>query len=223
MGLGLNRDVINPVNHVVDHETKRVANVLFGVTQVLTAGDIVQLNLTRTLGSGYYSDPYKVYDARPREHNSSALLARWNHHVEATGGTARFSYRYYTDSWSIKAHTMGVEYVQPLPQGWTVTPSVRLYEQSAAGFYVDADPSLFPFPPNPPTGAVHYSEDQRVSAFGARTAGLKVAKQIDADWLVDVKVERYAQHAAWRMFGSGSPGLAPFYARMIQIGLSRQF
>jgi hypothetical protein len=223
MGLGVNRDVINPVNHIVDHETKRVANMLLGLTQVLTTRDIVQLNLSQSLGRGYYSDPYKVYDERPRDRNITTMLARWNHYVEAFEGTARFSYRYYSDSWSIKAHTMGVEYVQPLPNGWAVTPSMRLYTQSAASFYVDADASRFPFPPNPPAGAVNYSEDQRVSAFGARTFGLKVAKQIDADWLVDVKVERYAQHAAWRMFGSGSPGLAPFYARMIQVGLSRQF
>jgi len=222
-GLGLNRDAINPVNHIVEHETKRVANLLVGVTQVLTARDIVQLNLSQSIGRGYYSDPYKVYDERPRDRNSTTMLARWNHYVEALQSTARFSYRYYSDSWHIKAHTMGVEYVQPLPHDWTVTPLVRLYTQSAAIFYVDADASTYPFPPNPPAGAVYYSEDQRVSAFGARTFGIKVAKQLDADWLVDVKVERYAQRAGWRLFGSGSPGLAPFNARSIQVGLSRQF
>ena len=62
-----------------------------------------------------------------------------------------------------------------------------------------------------------------LSAFGARTLGLKVAKQLDADWLVDLKFESYGQRAAWTIGGTGSPGLAPFHARSIQLGVSRQF
>ena len=72
-------------------------------------------------------------------------------------------------------------------------------------------------------GALYFSEDHRVSAFGAHTWGLKLAKQINADWQADVKFERYGQRAAWRWFGSGSPGLQPFNARSLLVGLSRQF
>ena len=132
-----------------------------------------------------------------------------------------------------RAHTLGLELVQPisaftgnwagLGSGWSVTPSLRLYTQSAARFYVDADPSTAPFPPNPPDGAVYFSEDHRVSAFGAHTWGLKLAKQINADWQADVKFERYGQRAAWRLFGNGSPGLQPFTARSVLLGVSRQF
>ena len=222
-GFGFNSDVINPTNGVVRNETKQVTDLLLGVTQVLTTDDIVQMNLGLSLGRGYFSDPYKVFDNRPREHNHGTVMARWNHYVEASDGTVRSSYRYYADSWHIKAHTVGVEYVQPLAHGWTVTPLVRLYTQSAASFYVNADPSTYPFPPNPPADALTYSEDQRVSAFGARTVGLKVAKQFNTDWTVDVKVERYGQRADWRLFGSGSTGLAPFNYRSIQVGMSRQF
>jgi hypothetical protein len=222
-GLGFNRDRINPTNGIVVDERKQVANLLLGVTQVLGVNDIAQINLGLTWGQGYFSDPYKVLDNRPRDHNSTSLLTRWNHYIESADATARLSYRYYTDSWRITAHTLGAEYVQALPHGWSLTPLVRLYSQSAASFYVNADASTFPFPPNPPAGAVNYSEDQRVSAFGARTFGLKLAKQLDADWLFDLKFEQYAQRAAWRFGGGGSPGLAPFYARSIQAGVSRQF
>ena len=113
--------------------------------------------------------------------------------------------------------------VQPLPGGWTLTPALRLYTQSAARFYVDAGPIDSPFAPNPPEGALSYTEDQRMSAFGARTLGLKIAKQLDAARLVDVKFERYGQRAGWRLFGTGSPDLLPFNARSLQIGLSRRF
>jgi hypothetical protein len=53
--------------------------------------------------------------------------------------------------------------------------------------------------------------------------GLKVAKQLDANWLVDLKLEQYKQRSAWRLFGSGSPDQIDFNARMVQVGLSRQF
>ena len=219
-GLAYNSDVINPSNHVVVDETKKVTALLVGVTQVLTVDDIVQLNLGLSVGHGDFSDPYKFADNRPRTKNSETLMLRWNHFLEATQGTARVSYRYYTDSWSIRSHTLGLEYVQPLSQGWTVTPSARLYTQSAASFYVNPDASSFPFAPS---GGGSYSEDQRTSAFGAHTLGIKVAKQLDANWAADVKFETYEQRASWRLFGSGSPSQLPFSFRSIQLGLSRAF
>ena len=231
-GIGFNSDAINPSNRAVRHESKKITALLAGVTQVLGARDIVQLNLTHSIGRGYFSDPYKVFDNRPRQRNQSAALLRWNHHFEGPGSTLRSSYRYYSDSFGLRAHTLGVELVQPITSlaaigsignGWTVTPSLRLYSQSAARFYVDADASTAPFPPNPPEGALYFSEDHRVSAFGAHTWGLKIAKQINADWQMDVKFERYGQRAAWRWFGNGSPGLQPFNARSLLVGLSRQF
>jgi hypothetical protein len=220
-GIGVNSDVINPINGIVVNETKHVAELLLGVTQVLTTHDIVQLSLGVTEGHGYFSDPYKIFDNRPRVHNSNTVIVRWNHHVESAQGTARFSYRYYSDNWGIEAHTMGVEYVQLLAQGWTVTPLARVYTQSAANFYVAADNG--PFAPNLPADWVYYSEDQRVSAFGAHTLGLKVAKQISADCVLDVKFEQYGQRASWRLGGGGSPGLEPFNARSVQVGVSVLF
>lgn len=222
-GLGLSRDRINPGNHIVENEHKRTTDLLLGLTQVLGTHDIAQFNVGWSTGSGYFSDPYKAMDSRPRERRHTTLMARWNHHFEGTGGTLRSSYRYYTDSYDVKAHTVGLEYVQPLGGGWTLTPALRLYSQTAARFYVDADPSTDPFPPNPPADWTHFTEDQRLSAFGARTLGLKLARQIDVNWTVDVKYERYSQRASWTLEGHGSPGLAPFNARSLQLGVSRQF
>ena len=222
-GVAASSDRINPTNRVVENEHKRVAEVLLGVTQVLTEHDIVQFNARWSRGRGYFSDPYKVFDNRPRERDHHTLQVRWNHHIEAAGGTLRSSWRWYGDTYGIRSHTLGFEYVQPLPAGWTVTPILRVYTQGAARFYQPADPSTEPFPPNPPADAEHYTQDQRMSAFGARTVGLKVARQIGADWLADVKIERYSQRGAWRLFGSGSTDLLPFDTRSIQIGLWRRF
>lgn len=226
-GVGGSDDAIDPVNNIVSGQTRQTVNVMAGVTQVLTPHDIAQLTLTRTQGHGYYSDPYKAFDNRPRERDQNTLLARWNHHHESTGGATRLSYRYYHDSFGIRAHTLGAEYVQPLADGWRVTPSVRYHTQRAASFYFDPvyDAALgAPFPPGYVFGSERFSSaDQRLSGFGAVTLGIKVAKEISRNWTVDVKVEAYQQRGAWRAFDSGSPGLDAMRARSIQLGLTRQW
>ena len=220
-GLGVTRDVINPNNQAVVGETKNVNDVMVGVTQVFTPVDIVQVNLRHSNGNGYFSDPYKFLDERPRERNVSTLLTRWNHHFSSVDGTLRSSYRYYTDTYKVKAHTFGFEYAQALGTGWTVTPLVRLHSQTAAWFYT-------PYNPDPdygitlPTGPIT-SQDQRLSAFGALTTGVKVSRQVTPALLVDIKYEYYRQRSEWARGNQGDPGLAPFNAKSLQLGFSYQF
>jgi hypothetical protein len=227
-GLAGSRDSIDPVNHVVVDEHKRTVSVLAGVTRVLTPNDIGQLTLTRTNGDGYFNDPYKLFDNRPRSRRQNTVLLRWNHYVDSTGGTSRLSYRYYSDSFRIRAHTLSGEYVQPLGGGWSIVPELRLYTQSAAYFYYDPvyDGTLGPpFPPGFASADPNRlsSPDQRLSGFGAVTAGLKVVREIGKLWTVDVKVEGYEQRGNWRLFHDGSPGLAPLRARIVQVGLTRRW
>jgi hypothetical protein len=222
-GLNLAHDTINPSNGIVVDESKDIQELSVGLTQVLTQNDIAQAIVGYSHGTGYFSDPYKVFDNRPRERNNSTFLLRWNHFVAGTGGTARLSYRYYDDSYNIQAHTLAAEYVQPLPNGWTLTPQIRLYSQSAASFYVDLDPASAPFPTNPPATATFFTEDQRLAAYGAHSFSLKLGKQLDDKWQVDFKVDRYDQNSSYRLAGSGSPYLEPFTAITYQLGISRRF
>ncbi len=221
-GVGVSNDNINSNNKVAKNKDKHVDDLLIGITQVLTPTDIIQFNFGLSKASGYLSDPYKAFDKRP-EKDSHTLTTRWNHHVEKFDASTRFSYRYYSDNWSIRSHTFGLEYAQNLSDGWSITPALRIYSQSAAKFYVDAGPIDFPFPPNPPEGALFYSEDQRLSAYGARTFGIKISKNLGDDWIIDFKYENYEQRGSWRLFGEGSKGLLPFLARSYQIGISRSF
>ena len=177
----------------------------------------MQANLTYARGRGYYSDPYKFLDNRPRERDQTALLLRWNRHVPSTGGTLRSSYRFYDDSFEVTASTFGLEWAQPI-SGIVVTPSVRYYTQSAASFYVDPIPGT-DVPPLVSSQPPYYSADHRLSAFGAYTAGLKVAVPFGKSWLVDAKADYYEQRGEWRIGGEGSPGLAPFKAQFYQVGL----
>ena len=236
IGLGYAGDRVGSVNDKARNERKRTIELLLGVTQALSSTDLVQFNLTFSNGrciddpadkSSCFSDPYKEPDLRPHKRDQAILLARWNHHFEDLGATLRSSYRYYSDSYGIKAHTLGAEWVQPVGSVLTVTPSVRLYSQSAAKFYFDPvyDPAVgAPYPPgyftNPPE---FISADQRLSAFGGVTVGLKLGVQFTPDWSADLKAEFYEQRSHWRVGGAGSPGLDAFSANFFQVGLNKRF
>ncbi len=233
LGSSFSSDTIDlSSEHVVEtkrsdiRQSKKVYSGLFGITRVLTTKDIIQFNLGYSSGQGYYTDPFKDPDNRPGDRENLTFMTRWNHHFDSTDGTAHLSYRYYSDTWGIRAHTLGAEYVQPLPHGWTLTPGFRLYSQCAADFYVpvgDYEKSDPGTATPPPDGAVYYSEDQRLSSFGAVTLGLKIAKNLGRSWLMDMKYERYEQREEWSLFGKGDPGLAAFNTRNFQIGVSREF
>lgn len=221
-GAGVANDRIDPVNDAVDGERKHTNDFMAGVAQVMTPRDIVQAVLSYARGRGYFSMPYKYVDSRPREHDQHSLLLRWNHRLHAREATSRSSYRYFSDTYGIRAHTLQQEFAHELAGGWTLTPSVRLHTQSAADFYFDPvyDPMFGPpFPPGFDFEQKRdLTADQRLSAFGAVTLGLKVEKQVGKDSSVEVKLERYRQRGAWRLFGSGSPGLEDFEARSIVLG-----
>lgn len=222
-GVGATNDEINPSNLTVVGEQKNSNEMMLGLTQVLSQTDIAQINLTHSRGRGYFTDPYKHgVESRPERKNQSAVLLRWNHHFQELDGTSRLSYRYYKDSFGIRSHTVTGEYVQALPFGWTLTPQLRLYSQTAANFYLEpVDRTTLTLPDGYVFGQL-LSVDQRLAAFGALSYGFKVAKQIDRDWLVDFKYEKYEQRNAWAISGN-SKDLDTLHARIFQVGLSYFF
>ncbi|MBI3229407.1 MAG: DUF3570 domain-containing protein [Burkholderiales bacterium] len=224
-GTSFANDDINPVNKIVKNERKHSNEFMFGITQVMSPVDLAQIVLTHIRGRGYFSDPYKSLDRRPRERDENIMLLRWNHHFTSNGNTLRLSYRYYSNSYGVNSHSVEKEYVVPFGDGWKFTPSARFYTQSAAGFYYDpVYDTRFkaPFPVGYKFGSTDdISADHRLSAFGALTLGFKLEKQITADWSADLKLEMYQQRGSWRLLGTGSPGLANFSARSVQLGLKK--
>ena len=222
-GLGAARDSIAPVNLAVRNEHRHSADLLLGVARVLTPADLVQFTFAYERGQGYYSDPYKIFDNRPRQHRQTTVNARWNHHFAGSDATSRSSYRYASNNFGVRSHTLGEEYVRPLGEGWSITPGLRYYTQSAAWFYVDPNYDALlgaPFPAGVSLSRQPLlSMDQRLSAFGALTLDLKLSKQLSPAWSADLKLARYEQRGAWRLIGRGSPGLAPLTAEWIELGL----
>lgn len=216
-GLAFTNDEINPVNLVVVDEKRSSIELQAGVTQVLTPVDIAQISFTFSDGNGYYSDPYKPYDARPRDRSSQLVLMKWNHHFKELNLSSKASYRFYTDSFGVSSSTLGLELVKPLANGWTVTPSVRYFTQNKANFYFDP-----PFPNGQKNGS-YYSTDQRLASVAGLTLGAKISKQLSPDSSIDFKLETYQQNKNLFLGSGASQGLSDLRATIFQIGYSVRF
>jgi hypothetical protein len=216
-GVGGASDRINSTNGAAEGKEKHTLDLLAGITQALSPDAIVQSTMTYSPGHGYYSDPYKAIDIRPDHRRIFAWLTRYNQHLPWLDATVNISYRYLQDSFGSSSHAAEFAWHQPLPDGWSVVPSLRYYTQSAADFYFDP-----PFPQGLVFGRP-YSADTRLSAFGALTSGVSIVKRLPDGWSFDVKFDFYRQRSDWRLGGDGSPGLEPFSARWIQTGVSKTF
>lgn len=216
-GFAYTRDTINPVNELVVDAKKTTYDFLVGVTQNVNPDTIVQSNVTYSDGRGYYDDPYKPLDTRPDERKILAWLTRVNHTVADRDAVLRTAFRLLRDDWGLTSVMLEAQWAQSLPMGFTVTPGLRYYSQSAVDFYYN---------PPWPTGFVpgqDYTADTRLSAFGALNPSIKVAKAFADGWTADLRVDFYRQKASWRLGGNGSPGLETFSARWIQAGVSKSF
>ena len=216
-GAGFASDYLHPADRVIDDGRKETLDFLLGVTQVLNANAIVQSNLTYSTGHGFYSDPYKLGDARPDHRRTFAWLTRLNQYLPAPDATLKLSYRYIHDSFGDHSHMVEAAWFQPLPAAFAVTPSLRYYTQNAADFYF-GPPLGNGFVPGQP-----YTADTRLSAFGALTAGVKLERAFADGWSTDLSLSYYRQRSSWRPGGDGSPGLQPFSARWIAVGVSKAF
>ena len=220
IGFGAAKDRINAlegVNAPVLDQPRETYDYLLGITQVLDAASVVESSVTWSDGRGYFSDPYKLHDTRPNHRRIFAWLTHYNRYFTAPDATLQLGYRYLDDSFGDRSHMLEASWVQALPYGLTLTPTIRYLTQSAAYFYRDP-----PFPQGFVPGEL-YTADERLSAFGAVTLGLRLAKELPHRLTIDVAFNAYRQRGDWRLDGHGSPGLAEFSARWIEFGLAKRF
>jgi uncharacterized protein DUF3570 len=128
---------------------KHVTSGMVGLSRILTRRWMVAVNASRTRERGYLTEPYKVLsivdangypvsqlpEKRPGERIRSDVLANSVYHLARD--VLYTSYRYYWDDWHIRSHTVDVKLRHELDDGAFVQPHVRLYTQSAAGFFRD--------------------------------------------------------------------------------------
>jgi len=218
LGVAGTNDRINATNGIAPNSHRNSLEFLVGVTQALTANSIIQSNLTYYTGHGYYSDPYKSLDTRPSDRNTLAWLTRYNQYFPDADGTLKLGYRLLFDSFGSTTNMIEAAWAQALPYGFTLTPGLRYYTQSAADFYFNP-----PWPKGYGGEGSLYSADTRLAAFGAITAGVIVGKSLWDGWNVSLRADFYRQDPDWRLGGSGSPGIQTFSARWLEVNLTKTF
>jgi len=230
-------------------ETRTVVDVLLGATQVMSRQWLMQFNLGLGRGSGYHNDPYKILsvvdgtsgllagdryvsEQRPRTRTRTSLY--WQNKVHLTRDVLDVSYRYYQDSWGVRAHTLDTRYRFELlgaASGWYVEPRWRLYRQGAADFWRGWLVEGGEWSSTTHRATLDAaSADPRLGAFKANTLGVKVGLPAGrsggtGEW--SLRLESYRQQADRP---AGAPGalqsldLAPTVrATLVLLGYSVSF
>jgi hypothetical protein len=225
---GMSNDRVGSVDNPALWERRDTREYLIGVTQLLSPVSLLQSNVSLSRGTGFYNDPYKFTlsfppdggapilfpDRRPAERDQAAWLTRYRHYFRDTSAALQAEYRFFRDTWGIRAHTLEAAWNQSLSDQWKIVPSLRYYSQSSADFYRPVVSR-----PVPETS----SSDQRLAAFGGFAPGIKAIYAFGNGTIIDASYTLYRQRAGWKWGGGGSAEFVPLDARFFIVGVAHQF
>jgi Protein of unknown function (DUF3570) len=231
--------------------TRQDWGVHLGLTQIFNKDSIGKLGMSYTRSTGFLENPYKLgwvfnldsantgtgeflgidlvevggkafIEQRPDQRNLWQWTTGWVQYVEPLDAALHFDYSFAHDDWGIHAHTFEADWVQPLSAGWTITPHIRYYSQSAADFYGayffgggtardnnpdpnNPDPNQQTF--NPPD---NFSSDQRLSGYGALSGGVTVSKDFAKGVSLQAGFEYYTHQGSLKLGGGGEGSFADY-------------
>jgi Protein of unknown function (DUF3570) len=134
-----------PRNDAVERRNWQV-----GLSQILTRNMLLGLNFETSESEGFLNNPYRqvrYIDISARGYDYEKEKYPHTRTGNAASGQLKYflpwhaalsgSYRFFSDTWGIKANTAELGYTQPLFHSWTLDTHVRLYSQNQANFYSD--------------------------------------------------------------------------------------
>jgi hypothetical protein len=123
-----------------------------GLSQILTKNLVTSVGLEVITDEGFLNNPYRSYRFFDPDDNTQFALAaerypntRTSNALALNGryflpyrAAVQFGYRYFTDTFGIRADTAELGYIQPLKgRPWTLQGKLRYYSQQHADFYSD--------------------------------------------------------------------------------------
>jgi hypothetical protein len=126
-----------------------------GISQIVTKNLIAGATVEVITDQGLLSNPYRSIryldssvplgyslgqQIYPNTHTSTAVETRLKYYLPYRAA-ASVSYRYFSDTWGIRASTVELGYTHPLSDKFILEGRIRHYSQNSATFYGD----LFPF------------------------------------------------------------------------------
>jgi len=208
-------DISSSIDEELDEE-RRTGNFLLSVTQVVDQNSALQSNISYSTGDGYFSDPYKPFDLRPRSREELSWLLRYVRYIEDFDASLHADYRFFRDTFGVDAHMFELAWYQPFGTIWMIRPSIRYYSQDRADFFKTGR-----FPTDKPEG--FFSADQRLSTFGEWGAGVKVSCELGAGFSFHTTVQGFQQRSGFHFGGRGSDNIEPFYGWFLLTGFTKTF
>ena len=128
--------------------------------------------------SGYLNNPYRFVilngvpqglgsEVYPGTRTTQAYGLRLTKYWKFRGSTS-LGYRYYTDTWDVKSHTVDFTYSQYFGSRWITDLYLRYYTQDKASFYSND----FSAPQN------YMARDKELSTFDNYSVGARVGYQL---------------------------------------------
>jgi Protein of unknown function (DUF3570) len=150
-----------------------------GLSQIITKNLIAGLTLEVITDQGLLGDAYRSIRYRdavplgyslgsqiyPNTHTSTAVEGRAKYYLPYRAAAA-VSYRYFSDTWGIRANTVELDYTQPISNVWILEGRLRHYSQNHATFYSDLFPNI--------SAQNFEGRDQNLAASSSNTIAAKV-------------------------------------------------
>ncbi len=144
----------------------------FGLTQILTKRWIMSANMEALADDGFLGSPYRIArvfgaavpERTPRTRSARAIKFRVTGDL-GSRDALHIDYRYYWDTWNIKAHTIEFGYSRHIGEKWLADATLRNYRQEHALFYSD----------NASSETLYLSRNRQLSSFNSVGLGGKLA------------------------------------------------
>lgn len=146
-----------------------------GLTQILSPRWLMSANVEAISDNGYLGSPYRaarvfgaaVPERNPRTRTGRAMKLRSINDTSelVSRSSLRAEYRYYWDTWDIKAHTFEVGGSKYLGQRYLLDVSLRSYSQGKALFYSD----------NAQAETLYISRNRQLSTFKSTGLSAKLS------------------------------------------------
>jgi len=176
-GYTVGKDTVGQRGNPTFSEPVTRRNWQVGLSQVLTRNLLLGANFETSESEGFLNNPYRKvrYLDAGEVRGYGTQFERYPHTRTGNAGSVELkyylpwraaidgSYRLYSDTWGILAHTGRLTYTQPAFRRWTFEGRARYYTQNHADFYSD----LFPY-----QNAFNFlARDRELAAFTSLTLG----------------------------------------------------
>ncbi|HEX4352726.1 MAG TPA: DUF3570 domain-containing protein [Polyangiales bacterium] len=224
LGFTRGSDNVEKHNSPEFHDTATHWQYRVGVTQILTPRWIASANFEAIADDGYLGSPYRsarVFGAfaperNPRTRESRALNFRVNGDLGSHDAVPA-SYRYFWDTWAIKAHTLEAGYSRYFGDQWLADATLRYYTQTHALFYSD----------NAQSETTYVSRNRQLSTFNDIGLGGKLTYTMGkVAGRFDVKLNgsyEYIRYKYSDFTDVRTGGLYGFNASVLQLYLTANF